>query len=132
MTTTQDNVREKLEKTRFGKTHKFGIHCLCGLTQKPVVKEYYITTGEYPDGRLGEVFVKTSQKDDALLDQWCRAVSVLRQYGVSMDKLVDLFGFAKFEPAGMTDNPEIPSCSSPVDYVVRWLRNEYGEEKVLK
>lgn len=119
-------MRTKLEKTRKGRTHKFSITWMDESTKELRCSEYYLITGEYPDGRVGEIFVKTAQKDDSLLDQWCRSLSINLQCGLPTRKLVDLFGYTKFDPAGMTDNKELPTCSSLVDYIVRWMDRQYG------
>lgn len=122
--------REKLPITRSGITHKFGIHWLNEATGKVVTSEYYLTANTYPDGRVGELFVKPAQQNDEMVDQWSRAVSVMIQRGATTAELVNLFAFTKFQPAGRTDNPDLPFCHSLVDYIVRFLDMKFGKPEV--
>ena len=131
METVMKCKREKLEKTRTGWTHKFAIH---GQTSddKPCTSEFYIIGNTYPDGRLGEIFLKPAQNDNPFADQWCRALSVCVQRGAPIEELLSLFEFVKFQPAGMTDNPEIPMTHSVADYVVKWLCLKFGSAELNK
>lgn len=123
--------REKLPKTRTGLTHKFAITWKNEDTEKVETSEYYVTANTYPDGRLGEVFIKTAQRNDEMADQWSRAISVMIQRGSTIPEILNLFAFTQFMPAGLTDNPELPSCKSVVDYVVRWLDLKFGKKEVV-
>lgn len=67
-----------------------------------------------------------------MFDQLCRSMSVNLQAGISLSELVHLFGRARFNPAGMTDNPKIPTALSPVDYLCRWLVSEFGDADLKK
>ena len=122
--------REKLPKTRTGLTHKFAITWKNEATEKVETSEYYITANTYPDGRLGEVFIKPAQRNDEMVDQWSRAISVMVQRGTDTQELVNLFAYTQFMPAGMTDDLEVKTCSSIVDFVVRWLDLKFGEKAV--
>lgn len=117
--------RIKLPKTRVGWTHKFTIYSQAE-DGSPDTREFYLTYNTYPDGKLGEVFLKPAQRGDAMADQWCRALSVLVQRGADVEELLRLFEHTKFLPAGMTDNPEIPFTSSLTDYVVKYLCLRFG------
>ena len=130
-----DSHRTKLPKTRTGKTHKFSIFWNDEARPEGArarTSEYYITCNTYADGRPGEVFVRASQMDDAMFDQFCRSLSVNLQCQVPLKDIAHLFCGAKFLPAGMTDNPRIPTAHSPVDYLARWLLSEFGDEDLKK
>jgi ribonucleoside-diphosphate reductase alpha chain len=124
--------REKLPDDREGVTHHFVI-----MSAHPDGGTYdvdgYITTGQYPDGRLGELFVKVGKSDGshAMLDQWAISVSYALQYGAPLDGFLGKFVGARFEPSGATKNKEIPRCTSPVDYVARYLLLRYGTPEML-
>jgi ribonucleoside-diphosphate reductase alpha chain len=90
--------------------------------------EGYVTTGEYPDDGLGEIFLKVSKQGSTLsgvMDAFSIAVSVGLQYGVPLEDYVSKFINMKFEPSGMTDDPEVRFASSLVDYVFRRLALDY-------
>ena len=86
--------------------------------------EGYITSGSYPDDGLGEIFLKASKQGSTLsgiMDAFSIAVSVGLQYGVPLEDYASKFINMKFEPSGMTDDPDIRFASSIVDYVFRRL-----------
>jgi ribonucleoside-diphosphate reductase alpha chain len=86
--------------------------------------EGYVTAGSYPDDGLGEIFLKASKQGSTLsgiLDAFSIAVSVGLQYGVPLEDYASKFINMKFEPSGMTDDPDIRFASSIVDYVFRRL-----------
>ncbi len=86
--------------------------------------EGYITAGSYPDDGLGEIFLKTSKQGSTLsgvMDAFAIAVSLGLQYGVPLDAYVSKFINTKFEPSGMTNDPDIRFATSLVDYVFRRL-----------
>ncbi len=86
--------------------------------------EGYITAGSYPDDGLGEIFLKTSKQGSTLsgvMDAFAIAVSLGLQYGVPLEAYVSKFINTKFEPSGMTNDPDIRFASSLVDYVFRRL-----------
>jgi ribonucleoside-diphosphate reductase alpha chain len=86
--------------------------------------EGYVTAGSYPDDGLGEIFLKASKQGSTLsgiLDAFSIAVSVGLQYGVPLEDYASKFINMKFEPSGLTDDPDIRFASSIVDYVFRRL-----------
>ena len=101
-----------------------------GLTIKAKVagQKIFIRTGEYPDGRLGEVFIDMYREGAAfrsMLNLFAISISTGLQYGIPLEEYVDKFTFTRFEPAGMTDHPNVRSCTSIVDFVFRVLGMEY-------
>src|SRR4029077_12223151 len=86
--------------------------------------EGYVTAGSYPDNGLGEIFLKASKQGSTLsgiMDAFSIAVSVGLQYGVPLEDYASKFINMKFEPSGMTNDPDIRFASSIVDYVFRRL-----------
>ncbi len=113
-------TRRSLQPTRDSITHKFTIDG----------HEGYLTIGHYPDGSPGEVFIKISKEGSAIsgfCQAFCRAFSLALQLGLSVEEAVVRFKGMKFEPYGMTGNPDIPQADSIIDYVARFLELEYGE-----
>jgi ribonucleoside-diphosphate reductase alpha chain len=111
-------LRRRLPDTRNAVTHKFNISG----------HEGYITVGLYEDGQPGEVFITMAKEGSTiggLMDCIATLVSVSLQYGVPVDSLVRKFEHVRFEPSGMTQNPEIPFAKSLVDYIFRWLAMEF-------
>lgn len=111
-------VRLKLPKSRSGKTISFRIGDCKG----------YLTTGEYEDGRLGEIFLKVAKQGSSLsgvMDGFAIAVSHGLQYGVPLASYCKAFMGTRFDPAGITDEPDIRMASSIMDYVFRKLAIEY-------
>src|SRR5580658_1900115 len=102
-----------------------------GYTQKAVVGNHkvYLRTGEYDDGRLGEIFIDMHKEGAALrslLNNFAIAVSLGLQYGVPLDEYVDAFTFTRFEPAGpVQGNEAIKNATSILDYVFRELAVSY-------
>ncbi|WP_395686538.1 vitamin B12-dependent ribonucleotide reductase [Aestuariivirga sp.] len=102
-----------------------------GYTQKAVVggHKVYLRTGEYDDGKLGEIFIDMHKEGAALramMNNFAIAVSVGLQYGVPLEEFVDAFTFTKFEPAGMVQgNDSIKNATSILDYVFRELAVSY-------
>lgn len=112
--------RQALPTTRDSITHKFCIDR----------HEGYLTIGLYPDGTPGEIFIKISKEGSALsgmCQAFCRAFSIAMQYGLPIREAVVRFKGMRFEPMGMTANPEIPEAQSIVDYVARYLEIHYSE-----
>ncbi|HMQ97265.1 MAG TPA: hypothetical protein PKC42_04165, partial [Candidatus Nanoperiomorbaceae bacterium] len=88
----------------------------------------YITAGSYPDDGLGEVFLKVAKQGSTLaglMDAFSIAISVALQYGVPLEKFVEKFINMRFEPAGMTNDPDIRFAQSPIDYIFRRLALDY-------
>lgn len=90
--------------------------------------EFYVTGNARDDGSLGEVFAKFA-KEGSTLAGLMDAISILTsiglQYGVPLDVLVDKLTNTRYEPMGMTDDPEIPQASSVMDYVFRRLALDF-------
>ncbi|MEX1177959.1 MAG: vitamin B12-dependent ribonucleotide reductase [Nitriliruptor sp.] len=111
-------MRRKLPKTRPSQTISFTVGEAKG----------YITAGEYPGDGLGEIFVKLGKQGSTLsglLDAFAISVSIGLQYGVPLESYVSKFMNMRFEPAGMTDDPEIRFSTSIVDYLARKIAIEY-------
>jgi ribonucleoside-diphosphate reductase alpha chain len=102
-----------------------------GYTQKAIVggHKVYLRTGEYQDGKLGEIFIDMHKEGAgfrAMMNNFAIAVSVGLQYGVPLEEFVDAFTFTKFEPAGMVQgNETIKSATSIIDYIFRELAVSY-------
>jgi ribonucleoside-diphosphate reductase alpha chain len=102
-----------------------------GYTQKAVVggHKVYLRTGEYENGKLGEIFIDMHKEGAALramMNNFAISVSVGLQYGVPLEEFVDAFTFTKFEPAGMVQgNDSIKNATSILDYVFRELAVSY-------
>jgi len=92
--------------------------------------EGYITVGLYPNGKPGEMFISMAKEGSVvsgLMDSFATAVSIMLQYGVPLKVLVNKFCHMRFEPSGMTSNPEIPMAKSVMDYIFRWLEFKFGD-----
>ena len=90
--------------------------------------EGYLTAGSYPDDGLGEVFLKFGKQGSTLagvMDAFSIAISVALQYGVPLETFVEKFTNMRFEPAGMTDDPDVRMAQSLMDYVFRRLALDY-------
>ncbi len=114
----REPVREKLPRKRTSKTFSFRVADCHG----------YVTVGEYDDGRPGEIFLKVAKQGSTLagiMDAFAISVSHGLQYGVPLKAFVEMYTNMRFEPAGMTDDPEIRFASSLVDYIFRRLAVEY-------
>ncbi|MBX3390163.1 MAG: adenosylcobalamin-dependent ribonucleoside-diphosphate reductase [Phycisphaeraceae bacterium] len=111
-------MRRRLPDTRPSLTHKFNV----------AGHEGYLSVGLYEDGRPGELFITMSKEGSTiggLMDSLGTAVSVALQYGVPVESLVNKFSHQRFEPAGMTENRDIPFAKSLVDYIFRWLGMQF-------
>jgi ribonucleoside-diphosphate reductase alpha chain len=110
--------RHKLPDERQSITHKFDIGG----------HEGYITVGLYEDGQPGELFLTMAKEGSTIsgfADAFAQAISYALQYGVPLQDLVDKFSHVRFEPAGMTKNPDIRFAKSIVDYIFRWLAAKF-------
>ena len=102
-----------------------------GYTQKAIVggHKVYLRTGEYDDGRLGEIFIdmhKEGAAFRAMMNNFAIAISLGLQYGVPLEEYVEAFTFTRFEPAGFVQgNERIKSATSIIDYVFRELAISY-------
>jgi ribonucleoside-diphosphate reductase alpha chain len=106
--------RKRLPDTRQSITHKFSVQ----------QHEGYLTVGLYEDGQPGELFITMAKEGSTvggLMDVIGTCTSMALQYGVPLITLVDKFRHARFEPAGMTSNKDIPFAKSIIDYIFCWL-----------
>jgi ribonucleoside-diphosphate reductase alpha chain len=111
-------VRQKLPRSRTARTFEFRVADCKG----------FATIGEYADGRPGEIFLTVSKQGSTLsgiMDAFAKSISYGLQYGVPMRAFVEAFVNSRFEPAGMTDDPDIRFASSIMDYLFRRLGLEY-------
>ncbi|MGC2527541.1 MAG: vitamin B12-dependent ribonucleotide reductase [Candidatus Acidiferrum sp.] len=118
-------VREKMPYERASVTHKFSVSG----------HEGYITVGMYADGRPGEIFIKMSKEGSTLsgvMDGLALTVSLGLQYGVPLKVFVDKLVNTRFEPSGITANPNIRFVSSVLDYLARWLGGRFISPDYLK
>jgi ribonucleoside-diphosphate reductase alpha chain len=114
-------IRHKLPDEREARTHKFSI----------AGHEGYLTVGLYDDGQPGEIFLRMAKEGSTvsgLMDTIATMTSIALQYGVPLKALVDKFSHTRFEPAGFTNNREIPIAKSVMDYVFRFLGNRFLQE----
>ncbi len=114
--------RTRMPQERESITHKFRIG----------MQEGYITAGKYPDGSVGEIFLTDIGKEGStikgLMNAFATAISIGLQYGVPLEVFVNKFSYVRFEPEGITTNPEIPFAKSMPDYIMRWLASRFIED----
>jgi len=118
-------VREKMPVERASVTHKFSVGG----------HEGYITVGMYEDNRPGEIFIKMSKEGSTLsgvMDGLALTISLGLQYGVPLKVFVDKLLNTRFEPSGITPNPNIRFVSSVLDYIARWLGGRFISADYLK
>jgi ribonucleoside-diphosphate reductase alpha chain len=111
-------IRRRLPDERRAITHKFDI----------AGHEGYITVGLFEDGKPGEIFLVMAKEGSTIsgfADAFAQAISYALQYGVPLESLVDKFSHVRFEPSGMTRNPEIRFAKSIVDYIFRWMASKF-------
>jgi len=117
--------REKMPVERASVTHKFSVGG----------HEGYVTVGMYEDGRPGEVFIKMAKEGSTLsgvMDGLALTISLGLQYGVPLKVFVDKLLNTRFEPSGITANPNIRFVSSVLDYLARWLGGRFISTDYLK
>jgi ribonucleoside-diphosphate reductase alpha chain len=111
--------RKRMPVERQSITHKFSI----------AGHEGYITAGMYGDGSVGEIFLTDIGKEGStlrgMMNSFATAISISLQYGVPLETLVQKFSYMRFEPEGITQNPEIPFAKSMPDYIMRWLASRF-------
>jgi ribonucleoside-diphosphate reductase alpha chain len=111
-------IRERMPRRRASRTSAFRVaDC-----------EGYVTVGEYEDGRPGEVFIKVSKQGSTLagiMDAFSISISLGLQHGVPLATYIAKYSAMKFEPAGLTDDPDLRLASSLVDYIFRRLALDY-------
>jgi ribonucleoside-diphosphate reductase alpha chain len=112
-------TRRKMPKTRESITHKFRIG----------QHEGYITAGKYEDGSVGEIFLTDIGKEGStlrgMMNAFATAISIGLQYGVPLETFVEKFSYMRFDPEGITGNPDIPFAKSMPDYIMRWLASRF-------
>ncbi|HTZ86168.1 MAG TPA: vitamin B12-dependent ribonucleotide reductase [Solirubrobacteraceae bacterium] len=112
-------MRKRMPRERQSITHKFSI----------AGHEGYITAGMYEDGSVGEIFLTDIGKEGStlrgMMNSFATAISIALQYGVPLETLVQKFSYMRFEPEGITQNPEIPFAKSMPDYIMRWLASRF-------
>ena len=108
-----------MPRERESLTHKFSVGG----------HEGYITAGKYDDGTVGEIFLTDIGKEGStmrgMMNAFATSISIALQYGVPLETLVRKFSYMRFEPEGMTTNPEIPFAKSMPDYIMRWLASRF-------
>jgi ribonucleoside-diphosphate reductase alpha chain len=118
----REPVRKRMPAERESLTHKFSI----------AGQEGYITAGRYEDGSVGEIFLTDIGKEGStlrgMMNAFATAVSIGLQYGVPLEVFVSKFSYMRFDPEGMTKNPEIPFAKSMPDYIMRWLASRFIED----
>ncbi len=114
--------RKRMPRERESITHKFSI----------AGHEGYITAGKYEDGSVGEIFLTDIGKEGStmrgLMNAFATAISLGLQYGVPLEDFVRKFSYMRFEPEGITGNPEIPFAKSLPDYIMRWVASRFIED----
>jgi ribonucleoside-diphosphate reductase alpha chain len=112
-------ARKRMPRERKSLTHKFSLGG----------HEGYITAGLYEDGTVGEIFLTDIGKEGStlrgMMNSFATAISIALQYGVPLETLVRKFAYMRFEPEGITTNPEIPFAKSMPDYIMRWLASRF-------
>jgi ribonucleoside-diphosphate reductase alpha chain len=111
--------RKRMPVERQSITHKFSLGG----------HEGYITAGMYEDGTVGEIFLTDIGKEGStlrgMMNSFATAISISLQYGVPLETLVQKFAYMRFEPEGITANPEIPFAKSLPDYIMRWVASRF-------
>jgi ribonucleoside-diphosphate reductase alpha chain len=114
--------RRRMPRERESITHKFSI----------AGHEGYITAGKYEDGSVGEIFLTDIGKEGStlrgMLNAFATAISIGLQYGVPLETFVKKFSYMRFDPEGITNNPEIPFAKSMPDYIMRWLGSRFIDD----
>jgi ribonucleoside-diphosphate reductase alpha chain len=117
-------VRRRMPRERQSITHKFSI----------AGHEGYITAGMYEDGTVGEIFLTDIGKEGStlrgMMNAFATSISIALQYGVPLETLVRKFSYMRFDPEGITTNPEIPFAKSLPDYIMRWLASRFLDTDV--
>ncbi|HSI80112.1 MAG TPA: vitamin B12-dependent ribonucleotide reductase [Solirubrobacterales bacterium] len=118
----REPVRRRMPVERESITHKFSI----------AGHEGYITAGKYEDGSVGEIFLTDIGKEGStlrgMMNAFATAISIGLQYGVPLEVFVRKFSYMRFDPEGITTNPEIPFAKSMPDYLMRWLASRFIDD----
>jgi ribonucleoside-diphosphate reductase alpha chain len=117
-------ARKRMPRERQSLTHKFSLGG----------HEGYITAGLYEDKTVGEIFLTDIGKEGStlrgMMNSFATTISIALQYGVPLETLVRKFSYMRFDPEGMTTNPEIPFAKSLPDYIMRWLASRFLDEEI--
>src|SRR3954447_12729189 len=117
-------ARKRMPRERQSLTHKFSIGG----------HEGYITAGMYDDGTVGEIFLTNIGTEGStlrgMMNSFATSISIALQYGVPLETLVQKFSYMRFDPEGITQNPEIPFAKSMPDYIMRWLASRFLDADV--
>jgi ribonucleoside-diphosphate reductase alpha chain len=120
---TRQPVRRRMPRERESITHKFSI----------AGHEGYVTAGKYEDGSVGEIFLTDIGKEGStlrgMMNAFATAISIGLQYGVPLEVFVRKFSYMRFDPEGITNNPEIPFAKSMPDYLMRWLASRFIDDQ---
>ncbi len=134
----KDNIVSSFNKSSERSGKRFGMpDRRKGYIQKATIGDHkvYLHTGEYEDGKIGEIFIDTSKEGElvkALMNNFAIAVSLGLQYGVPLDEFISAFVGTKFEPSGKVHgNDRILSASSILDYIFRELAISYQNREDL-
>ncbi len=134
----KENVVRNLNKANEKAGKRFGMpDRRKGYIQKATIGDHkvYLHTGEYEDGKIGEIFIDTSKEGElvkALMNNFAIAVSLGLQYGVPLDEFISAFIGTKFEPSGkVTGNDRILTATSILDYIFRELAISYQNREDL-
>ena len=134
----KENITSNFTKTSERSGRRFGMpDRRKGYIQKATIGDHkvYLHTGEYEDGKIGEIFIDTSKEGElvkALMNNFAIAVSLGLQYGVPLDEFISAFVGTKFEPSGKVHgNDRILSASSILDYIFRELAISYQNREDL-
>ena len=134
----RDNITSNLKNGSERSSKRYGMpDRRKGYIQKATIGDHkvYLHTGEYEDGKIGEIFIDTSKEGElvkALMNNFAIAVSLGLQYGVPLDEYISAFVGTKFEPSGKVNgNDRILSASSILDYIFRELAISYQNREDL-
>tara|TARA_Y200000002_G_C22605471_1_gene631403 strand:- start:15 stop:839 length:825 start_codon:yes stop_codon:yes gene_type:complete len=134
----KDNIISNLKNDSNRSSRRYGMpDRRKGYIQKATIGDHkvYLHTGEYEDGKIGEIFIDTSKEGElvkALMNNFAIAVSLGLQYGVPLDEFISAFVGTKFEPSGKVNgNDRILSASSILDYIFRELAISYQNREDL-
>ena len=134
----KENIITNLNKISERSSKRFGMpDRRKGYIQKATIGDHkvYLHTGEYEDGKIGEIFIDTSKEGElvkALMNNFAIAISLGLQYGVPLDEFINAYVGTKFEPSGnVTGNDRILSATSILDYIFRELAISYQNREDL-
>jgi ribonucleoside-diphosphate reductase alpha chain len=119
-------VRRRLPEERLGITKRIHLQHAHGDLK------IYVQTGTFPDGSIGELFLKADRSGSTisgLLDALSITASVALQYGAPVETLIEKWARMQFEPSGTTGDPDMRQVSSIMDAVARWLRARYAKKE---